>query len=76
MNPYLSSAVRLEGVQHGRCLQEETPHVDGEEVLVSLLQSHVEGVPQLVCQGAAVLEELLGVEEDGGQLIRSEQTRH
>ena len=47
---YLAGAVGLEGAQHRGGFKEKLPNAEGGEVLVPLVQSHLYGVLQALCE--------------------------
>jgi hypothetical protein len=49
-NTYLTCAVGLEGAQHRGGFKEKLPNAEGGEVLVPLVQSHLYGVLQALCE--------------------------
>jgi hypothetical protein len=49
-NTYLTGAVGLEGAQHRGGFKEKLPNAEGGEVLVPLVQSHLYGVLQALCE--------------------------
>jgi hypothetical protein len=49
-NTYLAGAVGLEGAQHRGGFKEKLPNAEGREVLIPLVQSHLYGVLQALCE--------------------------
>ncbi len=47
---YLTGAVGLEGAQHRGGFKEKLPNAEGGEVLIPLVQSHLYGVLQALCE--------------------------
>lgn len=72
----LSHTVIFKGMEHRGRLQEEFGNVDGEEVLVALVEGDFQSIPQLQGKGSVVFQQLLHVEEDACQLVLGQQPRY
>lgn len=57
-------------------MQEEFGNVDGEEVLVPLVEGNFQGISQLKGKDSVVFQQLLHIEEDACQLVLSQQPRY
>lgn len=74
---YLTGAVRLERVQHGRrSLQKQPADVDGKQIVVALFHGYFVRVAQLLRQRGAMFLQLGHVQENGRQLVGVQKAGH